>query len=773
MAILKNTTISGNNYLQIGRGNTSSTRTIDQNTVVSFTSTGTTSWIAPAGVTSVEVLVVAGGGGGGAVRSSTSFAAGAGGGSGGLLYNPSFSVTPGVSYTVTVGAGGAGSATGVDRGTAGGNSVFATLTAIGGGGGASWGSPGITGGNGGSGGGGSGSGNPAGGTGTAGQGYNGGTGTGSVPNYGGGGGGGAGGPGGNGTAYSGGGGGPGLAISITGTPVWYGGGGGGGSYTSSNGAVGNGGIGGGGSAGQTYPSNGSSATANTGGGGGGATSNGTNVTNTGGAGGSGIVVLRYSLNSSSTSPIAEAFYNTDLDALQVYEGTSTSWISTNLEINLAGHNLLTRSQTFLSPWATVNSSLVNNAGTAPDNTNTATKLTELSTSSNHGLIANVLVITGQRYVFSIFAKAAEKSILAIRADNQNNWNYFDLSTGLLGSTSTLNSTSVSIIKYNNGWYRCVFSYIPSGTGNDPEIYIAKSDGVTSGAGTLGSGIFIWGAQLETNVTSPGPYTPTTDLISLSPSNFGRYRIHRFTDLGSTTFVPANSGTVEVLVVAGGGGGGGGVNYSANGAANTGGGAGGNGGHGPGGGGGGGGGGGVIYRKDYSVIAGEIYTVTVGDGGTANANATGNSGQNSRFGNLVAIGGGGGSSYTAGNCRSGGSGGGGDGVAGAPGYGGPGTFGQGFAGGNAKNYSPPNYPGAGGGGAGGPGSDSQTSVRGGDGGPGRSFDITGTYAYYGGGGGGGGGVGGLGGVGGGTAGAPSSTGSGKGGSGIVVVRYKTY
>jgi len=69
-------------------------------TVVStFTASG--SWTAPTKVTSVSYLVVAGGGGGGGSN-------GGGGGAGGYRTGTNLAVTPGTSYTVTVGAGGAG-----------------------------------------------------------------------------------------------------------------------------------------------------------------------------------------------------------------------------------------------------------------------------------------------------------------------------------------------------------------------------------------------------------------------------------------------------------------------------------------------------------------------------------------------------------------------------------------------------------------------------------------------------------------------------------------
>jgi len=77
------------------------------NRTVDFTSSGT--WTCPSGVYSAEFLVVgAGGGGGGADNSvNTRTAAGAGGG-GGAVKIVNLPVTPGSSYTITVGAAGTG-----------------------------------------------------------------------------------------------------------------------------------------------------------------------------------------------------------------------------------------------------------------------------------------------------------------------------------------------------------------------------------------------------------------------------------------------------------------------------------------------------------------------------------------------------------------------------------------------------------------------------------------------------------------------------------------
>lgn len=223
-------------------------------------------------LTEVEVLVVAGGGGAGHWQS-------AGGGAGGLIYNRNFAVTPGSAITVTVGGGGANAgSSGGAQGSNGGNSVFGSLTAIGGGGGG--GINALTGKNGGSGGGGGGGyAGGSGGTGTSGQGFAGGNGTSTS----GAGGGGSGSIGSNGGTNLGGNGGSGLGFDISGTFTYYAGGGGGG--TVSAGTAGTGGLGGGGNGSTSTGSNG---TTNTGGGGGGGGEG-----PAGGNGGSGIVIVRY------------------------------------------------------------------------------------------------------------------------------------------------------------------------------------------------------------------------------------------------------------------------------------------------------------------------------------------------------------------------------------------------------------------------------------------------------------------------------------------------
>ena len=105
-------------------------------TITQFTTVGSTTWTAPVNVTSVEYLVVGGGGGSGGGYDN----AGGGGGGGGMVRTGTLSVTPGDVYNVTVGDGGARGVSDRDalpetNGSSGGNTVFDSITALGGGGG--------------------------------------------------------------------------------------------------------------------------------------------------------------------------------------------------------------------------------------------------------------------------------------------------------------------------------------------------------------------------------------------------------------------------------------------------------------------------------------------------------------------------------------------------------------------------------------------------------------------------------------------------------------
>jgi hypothetical protein len=232
----------------------------------------------------------------------------------------------------------------------------------------------------------------------------------------------------------------------------------------------------------------------------------------------------------------------------------------------------------------------------------------------------------------------------------------------------------------------------------------------------------WLFYNESNITAL--QTPFVEATGGTVTTTGDFKVHTFTGDGnfivSNAGLPAGSTAVDYLVVAGGGGSGGG----------------------------GGGAGG--HRTSFPSpgcnagafpVSAQTYPITVGAGGSAGApnafaNCAGN-GSNSVFSTITSAGGGkGGKEIT--NGSDGGSGGGssGPGTSGGSGNTPPVSPSQGNNGGAGTSPTPQATSG-GGGGAGGAGSDGSSSPgAGGNGGPGTANSITGSSVTRAGGGGGG-------------------------------------
>lgn len=116
-------------------GNTSSRQfsiTVNPPITLTYTTAGTYTWTAPAGLTAIATLKMIGGGGGG---SSGNGQWAAGGGGAGFISATSVPITPGTTYTLVVGAAGAGGTGCGSNGNNGGNTTGFGSTAGGGGGG--------------------------------------------------------------------------------------------------------------------------------------------------------------------------------------------------------------------------------------------------------------------------------------------------------------------------------------------------------------------------------------------------------------------------------------------------------------------------------------------------------------------------------------------------------------------------------------------------------------------------------------------------------------
>jgi hypothetical protein len=189
------------------------------------------------------------------------------------------------------------------------------------------------------------------------------------------------------------------------------------------------------------------------------------------------------------------------------------------ELVYGPNNQLLQSQTFATSWAATAATVSSDVTTAPDGSSTADKLVETAATSQH-LLGQGSTQGGAAAVLSCYAKADERTWVALAitdAGGSNRITYFNLATGVVGTTGT--GITASITSAGNGWYRCAV-YLPAtfnGTYTH-RIYLASADNTNNYAGDGTSGLYIWGAQAEavTYVTTPGAYNATTSSPYFGP-----------------------------------------------------------------------------------------------------------------------------------------------------------------------------------------------------------------------------------------------------------------
>jgi hypothetical protein len=182
-------------------------------------------------------------------------------------------------------------------------------------------------------------------------------------------------------------------------------------------------------------------------------------------------------------------------------------------------NLLLRSEEFdNASWVKVRASISANTITAPNGTLTAdTGIEDTSSSTTHNpLIQDATIVANGTYTASLYVRAKERSRGAIWFSSPDSANYvsgeFNLNTGTIATVTagTGSGASAAISNVGDGWFRVSItgSIGSSLTTGRLVLRMADASGSVVYTGDGASGIYLWGAQLETG-SAATPYIPTT------------------------------------------------------------------------------------------------------------------------------------------------------------------------------------------------------------------------------------------------------------------------
>lgn len=191
-------------------------------------------------------------------------------------------------------------------------------------------------------------------------------------------------------------------------------------------------------------------------------------------------------------------------------------------------NLLTYSEQFdNAAWTKSNSTVTANATTSPDGTVDADKIVETATTAAFSAVQAPTMALSTSHTFSCYMKAAERSfgVMNIFTGTASCWTWFDLSSGTVATLGA--GATATITPARDGWYRCTLTIATAASGTpNVAIWPAATNGVLSYAGTAGSGIFVWGAQLEAGAfatsyipTVASQVTRTADTALIQAPNF--------------------------------------------------------------------------------------------------------------------------------------------------------------------------------------------------------------------------------------------------------------
>ncbi|KKM82269.1 hypothetical protein LCGC14_1321370 [marine sediment metagenome] len=165
-------------------------------------------------------------------------------------------------------------------------------------------------------------------------------------------------------------------------------------------------------------------------------------------------------------------------------------------------------------WSKHQVSVAANDMRAPNGNLTADKIVEdTSVGASHFVRQSISVISGEKVVLSVFAKAGKRKEVRIHANgvsgqaNADVW--FDLNAGVKGTVGAdVDDSGMDAL--SNGWYRCWIVFTSDATNTVLfDIRLGSGSETETYTGDGSSGLYLWRAQCEQNVSHPSSSIETT------------------------------------------------------------------------------------------------------------------------------------------------------------------------------------------------------------------------------------------------------------------------